>query len=98
MSLFSFFKKSKAEKSVDNRSGLSQSNVVSHEDEDEITAVISAVLASMEDEETETVAAITAAIACILGKSTSEFIVRNIKRSHELDSVWAQAGRMKLMR
>ncbi|WP_313164007.1 hypothetical protein [Sedimentibacter sp.] len=66
-------------------------------DEDEITAVIAAAVASM-DEEEETVAAITAAISCILGKSTSEFIVRNITRTYGLDSVWALKGRMKLMR
>lgn len=68
----------------------------SNADDDEITAVISAVLASMDDE--ETVAAISAAIACMLGKSTSDFVVRNIKRTPELDSIWAYAGRAKLMR
>jgi len=66
------------------------------EDEDEITAVIAAAVASMNEE--EEVAAITAAISCILGKSTSEFIVRNIIRTYELDSVWALKGRLKLMR
>lgn len=67
------------------------------EDSDEIAAVIAATLAAM-DEEEETVAAITAAIAVILGKSTSEFIVRNIKRTPEMDSIWAHEGRMKLLR
>lgn len=67
------------------------------EDEDEITAVIAAAVASMNEEE-ETVAAITAAISCILGKNTSEFIVRNITRTYGLDSAWALKGRMKLMR
>ena len=67
------------------------------QNEGEIAAVIAAVVASM-DEEEETVAAITAAIACILGTSTSDFIVKNIKRTPELDSIWAMAGRMKLMR
>lgn len=67
------------------------------ENEDEITAVIAAVVASM-DEEEETVAAITAAIACMLGKSTNDFIVRNIKKTSEIDSLWALKGRMKLMR
>ncbi|MGB4438972.1 MAG: sodium pump decarboxylase subunit gamma [Sedimentibacter sp.] len=67
------------------------------ENEDEIAAVIAAVVASM-DEEEEIVAAITAAIACILGTSTNDFIVRNIKRTPEMDSIWANAGRMKLMR
>ncbi len=67
------------------------------ENSDEIAAVIAAAVAAM-DEEEETVAAITAAIAIILGKSTSEFIVRNIKRTPEMDSIWAQVGRMKLMK
>lgn len=67
------------------------------EDEDEIAAVVAAAVASM-DEEEEIVAAITAAVSCILGKSTSEFIVRNITRSYDVDSIWALEGRMKLMR
>jgi Na+-transporting methylmalonyl-CoA/oxaloacetate decarboxylase gamma subunit len=67
------------------------------DDEDEIAAVIASVLASM-DEEEETVAAITAAIAVILESSTDKFIVRNIKRTPEMDPIWAVAGRMKLMR
>lgn len=70
---------------------------IDNEDEDEIAAVIAAAVASM-DEEEETVAAIMAAISCVLGKSTSEFIVRNIVRTYETDSVWALKGRMKLMR
>lgn len=73
-----------------------ETNKSNAEDQDEITAVIAAVLASMDDE--ETVAAISAAIACMLGKSTSDFVVRNIKRTPELDSVWAHVGRMNLMR
>ncbi len=72
-------------------------NQINRENEDEITAVIAAALAMM-DEEEETVAAITAAIACMLGKNTDEFIVRNITRTSELDSIWALSGRMKLMR
>lgn len=50
------------------------------------------------EEETQIVAAITAAVAMMLAKDASEFIVRNIKRSPDLDPIWAQAGRMKLMR
>ncbi len=97
MSLLNFFKKNNAEK-IDNINQAANNTAVENkEDEDEIAAVISVVLASMDDEE-ETVAAITAAISCMLGRSTSEFVVRNIKRSPELDSIWAQAGRMKLMR
>jgi len=67
------------------------------DDEDEIAAVIAAALASM-DEEEETVVAITAAIAMMLGTSANDFIVRNIKRTPEMDPIWAVAGRMKLMR
>ncbi|HNZ83363.1 MAG TPA: hypothetical protein PLL21_07600 [Sedimentibacter sp.] len=66
-------------------------------DKDEIAAVIAAAVAAM-DEEEEIVAAITAAISIILGKGTDEFIVRNIKLTPEMDSIWAHAGRMKLMR
>ena len=66
------------------------------DDSDEIAAVISAVVAEMNEEE-EIVAAITATISMILGKGTNEFIVKNIKRTPEMDSIWAHAGRMKLM-
>lgn len=72
-------------------------NQVSSESEDEITAAIAAALALM-DEEEEIVAAVTAAISCMLGKGTDEFIVRNIRRTSEADSLWALRGRMKLMR
>lgn len=74
---------------------FNKDNEIEHDDEDEITAVISAVLSSMDNEE-EVVAAITAAITCMLG--TSDFTVKNIKRTSELDSIWSLAGRMKLMR
>ncbi|WP_326908249.1 sodium pump decarboxylase subunit gamma [Sedimentibacter sp. MB31-C6] len=92
MGLFSnLFRKNKSTSElVENNSSLQI------EDEDEVTAVIAAVLASMDEE--ETVAAITAAIACMLGTSTSNFVVRNIKRTPCLDSIWAHTGRMKLMR
>ena len=88
-------------KNLFNKKGKESSNAIidlnhSNGDDDEITAVIAAVLASMDDE--ETVAAISAAIACMLGKNTSDFVVRNIKRTPELDSIWACTGRMKLMR
>lgn len=74
-----------------------KNNQIETENEDEITAVIAAAVAAM-DEEEETVAAITAAIACMLGKSTNDFIVRSIKRTSEVDSLWALNGRIKLMR
>ncbi len=94
MSLFrNLFKKDKKEE-VSYAAVSNVNNIQVDTQDDEITAVIAAVLASMDDE--ETVAAIMAAITSMLG--TSNFIVRNIKRSPELDSVWAQAGRMKLMR
>lgn len=67
------------------------------ENEDEITAVIAAAVAAM-DEEEKIVAAITVALSVILRKGTDEFIVRNIKRTSEMDSIWAHEGRIKLMR
>lgn len=84
------FKKNKQE-------DLIEINTAITEDADEIAAVISAAIAAM-DEEEETVAAITAAISVILGKRSNEFIVRNIKRTSEMDSIWAHEGRMKLIR
>ncbi|NLK64378.1 MAG: hypothetical protein GX289_04715 [Tissierellia bacterium] len=66
-------------------------------DGDEIVAVIAAAVAAMDQEE-EIVAAIIGAVSMILGKGANEFIVRNIKRTPEMDSIWAHAGRMKLMR
>lgn len=91
--LGNLFKKNKDEEELEIKNLLQEQS----EDEDEIAAVIAAVVASM-DEEEETVAAITAAIACILGTSTNDFIVKNIKRTPEMDSIWSLAGRMKLMR
>lgn len=84
------FKKNKQE-------DLIEINTAITEDTDEIAAVIAAAIAAM-DEEEETVAAITAAISVILGKRSNEFIVRNIKRTSEMDSIWAHEGRMKLIR
>ena len=95
MSIFSsLFKKKDEDKDIELITVKPQAQA---EDDDEIAAVIAAVVASM-DEEEETVAAITAAIACMLGKSTSDFIVKNIRRTSEIDSLWALKGRMKLMR
>lgn len=68
---------------------------VQAEDYDEITAVIAATIACM-DEEEEIAAAIISAISMF--EENDELIVRNIKRTAELDSIWAHEGRMKLMR
>ncbi|HHY99618.1 MAG TPA: hypothetical protein PLV23_02600 [Sedimentibacter sp.] len=67
------------------------------QDEDEIVAVIAATMAAMEEEE-EIVAAITGALSIVLGKDPGEFIVRNIKRTSDMESIWAHVGRMQLMR
>jgi len=93
MSLFSFFKKNEIENKANAEIVPNESNI---EQDDEITAVISAVLASMDDE--ETVAAITVAIACMLERNVNDFIVRSIKKSPEIESLWASVGRMNLMR
>lgn len=82
----------------DNESSeLKKRNQVQETDNDEITAVIATAVAAMEEEE-ETVAAITAAIACMLGKNIGEFTVKNIRKTSEIDSLWALKGRMELMR
>jgi hypothetical protein len=89
MSIFNnLFKKNKKESTE-----VTQAPV---EDKDEIAAVIAAAVTAM-DEEEEIVAAITAALSIVLKKGTNEFIVRNIKRTPEMDSIWAHEGRMKLM-
>jgi Na+-transporting methylmalonyl-CoA/oxaloacetate decarboxylase gamma subunit len=90
--LSNYFKKSKEE----HESGKNL-NIVSEREDDEVTAVIAAVVAYM-DEDEEVVAAITAAIAVMMGTSNSKFTVRNIMRTPEMDPIWAVAGRMKLMR
>ena len=95
MSIFSNIFKKKDENIEFNKRNQTTAQVQNNDEE--ITAVIAAVVASM-DEEEEIVAAITVAIACMLGKSASDFIVKNIKRTSEIDSLWALKGRMKLMR
>lgn len=50
------------------------------------------------EDEDEIISAITAAITCILEKSSNDFFVRSLKRTPELDSIWSLTGRMKLMR
>lgn len=79
-------------------SAVNTSSAVKNDDEGEIAAVLSAAVAAMEDEESEVVAAISAAVAIMLGKSTGDFVVKNIKRVPELDTAWAKAGRAGLMR
>jgi hypothetical protein len=95
MSLFeNLFKKKRIrdeELNIDNTE-----NEKTPDDKDEIAAVIAATVAAM-DEEEEIVAAIIGAVSVVLGKGANEFIVRNIKRTPEMDSIWAHAGRMKLM-
>lgn len=98
MSIFSsLFKKKENDQEEAITKEEIQGQLINEEDEDEIHAVIAAVIACM-DEEEEIVAAITAAIAVMLGKSTSEFVVKNIRRTSEVDSLWALKGRMNLMR
>lgn len=49
-----------------------------------------------EDEE-ELIAVITAAIAASLGRSTSEIVVTNIRRTGDATPVWGQMGRQQQM-
>lgn len=52
----------------------------------------------VEEDDTELVAVITAAIAALTGTSTSGLVVRNIKRLPDFDSAWAKTGKVELMR
>ncbi|MEL7647757.1 MAG: hypothetical protein AAGU76_06670 [Sedimentibacter sp.] len=78
-------------------SNESEAEGFGHAADDEAAAVIAGAIAFM-DEEGEIVAAVTAALSVILGTSSDSFVVRNIKRTPEMDPIWALAGRMKLMR
>ena len=52
----------------------------------------------VEEDDTELVAVITAAIAAMTGTSTSGLVVRNIKRIPDLDTTWSRTGKVELMR
>lgn len=58
------------------------------------------VLSSKEKEEddTELVAVITAAIAAMTGTEASGFAIKNIKRLSDSDTAWSRIGRIELMR
>ena len=56
------------------------------------------VNAVVEEDDTELVAVITAAIAAMTGTSTSGLVVRNIKRIPDLDTTWSRTGKVELMR
>ena len=51
-----------------------------------------------EEDDSELVAVIAAAVAATSGKSMNAFVVRSIVPSAENESEWAKAGRMNLMR
>ncbi|QSX06946.1 OadG family protein [Sedimentibacter sp. zth1] len=52
----------------------------------------------VEQDDTELVAVITAAIAAMTGKSASGLVVRNIKKLPDLDGAWSKTGKIELMR
>ncbi len=52
----------------------------------------------VEEDDTELVAVITAAIAAMTGTSASGLVVRNIKRIPDFDTSWAKTGKIELMR
>ncbi len=56
------------------------------------------VNAVVEEDDTELVAVITAAIAAMTGTNTSGLVVRNIKRLPDLDTTWSKTGKIELMR
>lgn len=52
----------------------------------------------VEEDDTELVAVITAAIAAMIGTNSSGLVVRNIKRLPDLDTTWSKTGKIELMR
>lgn len=56
------------------------------------------IVETPEEDDTELVAILTAAIASSLGKSANSLIVRNIKRLPDMDPVWSRSGRLEIMR
>jgi len=52
----------------------------------------------VEEDDTELVAVITAAIAAMTGTNTSGLVVRNIKRLPDSDTTWSKTGKIELMR
>ncbi len=52
----------------------------------------------VEEDDTELVAVITAAIAAMTGTNASGLVVRNIKRLPDLDTTWSKTGKIELMR
>ena len=53
---------------------------------------------AVQEDDTELVAVITAAIAAMTGSNPSGLVVRNIKRMPESDTSWSKAGKIELMR
>lgn len=51
-----------------------------------------------EEDDTELVAVITAAIAAMTGTKASGFAIKNIKRLPDSDTTWSRVGRIELMR
>lgn len=54
--------------------------------------------AVVEEDDTELVAVITAAIAAMTGTNSNGLVVRNIKRLPDYDSAWSKTGKIELMR
>ncbi len=53
---------------------------------------------SVDEDDDELVAVITAALAAHIGKSADQLIVRSIVQTGSQQPAWAQAGRMELMK
>ncbi len=51
-----------------------------------------------EEDDSELVAVITAAIAAMTGTDASGLVVRNIKRLPDSDTAWSKMGKIELMR
>ena len=97
-----FLKKSpekSAKKAKEKTNKIIKAEKAGYDDEeqnDELTAVIAAAIACAEEEE-EIIAAIISAIY-MFEKQSDKLIIKNIKRTASIESIWAHEGRMKLMR
>lgn len=62
------------------------------------TSVIVSDTVKEEEDDTELVAVITAAIAAMTGTDASGLVIKNIKKLPDSDTAWSRIGRIELMR
>ncbi len=60
--------------------------------------VAPAPVVQVQEDDTELVAVITAAIAAMTGTNANGLVVKNIKRISDSDTAWSKTGKIELMR